>query len=63
MGREDTETDGKGRDTCTRKKVSLGAERAEAEGNEPAFLPVFSSVSATISSRTLLKSKNFSPGR
>lgn len=31
--------------------------------NSPAFLPVLSSVSATISSRILLKSKNFSPGR
>lgn len=44
----------KTRDRC-------GSEVERIDG--PAFRPVLSSVSATISSRTLLKSKNFSPGR
>jgi hypothetical protein len=71
--REDAKVDGKWRDACS-YETSVAARRK----NEPAFLaqtsvgdrqcqsvtylPVLASVSATISSRILLKSKNFSPG-
>ena len=64
VGREDPQVDGVRGDTLKQMMSAVNSLAWRRNGTDsPAFFPVIFSVSLTISSRILLKSKNFCPGK